>query len=67
MLNKTLITQPIGPNGEFGSVTLAVVNGQVSASLNLSPKAALDAIAKDIGGPIPAEVATFLENAVGLA
>jgi hypothetical protein len=67
MLNKVLITQPIGPNGEFGSVTVAFVNGQLQASVNLSPKAALAAAAKDVGGVVAPEVATFLDNAIGLA
>jgi hypothetical protein len=67
MLNKVLIDQPIGPNGEFGSVRVAVVDGKLVSSVELSPKAALDAIAKDIGGPVPAEVAQFIELAGGLA
>lgn len=67
MLNKLLIVQPIGPNGEYGSCSVSVVDGKVVASVSLSPKAALDAIAKDIGGPVPAEVAQFIENAVGLS
>lgn len=71
MLNVKIISQPIGPNGEFGSVDVAFVNGQLSSSVILSPKAALDAAAKAIAGtsgnPIEAEVASFIENAVGLA
>lgn len=65
-MNKTLITQPIGPNGEFGTITIALVNGKLVSSVNLSPKALIDSLAKDIGGPVPAEVATFLEGAIGL-
>lgn len=71
MLNVKIISQPIGPNGEFGSVDVAFVNGQLVSSVTLSPKAAIDAAAKDLaaksGSPIPGEVATFLEGAVGLA
>lgn len=66
MLNHEIGTYPIGPNGEYGSVTIGMVDGQLVSSVKLSPKAALDAMAKKIGGPIPAEVAQFLENAIGL-
>ena len=71
MLNLNIIKQPIGPNGEFGNVSVDFVNGQLVSSVTLSPKAALDAAAKDVakstGSPIPGEVATFIEGAVGLA
>lgn len=66
MLNKVLIEQPIGPNGEYGSATLSVVDGKLVSSVSVSPKAVLDAAAKDIGGVAP-EVAQFLETAVGLS
>lgn len=65
-MNLVIGTWPIGANGEFGSVTVAFVNGQLTSSVALSPKAALDAAAKKIGGPIPAEVALFLEGSIGL-
>jgi hypothetical protein len=71
MLNLNVIKQPIGPSGEFGMVSVDFVNGQLVSSVTLSPKAALDAAAKDLaaktGSVIPAEVAVFLEGAVGLA
>lgn len=71
MLNVKIISQPIGPNGEFGSVDVAFVDGKLMSSVSLSPKAAIDAAAKDIAGKtgsaIPAEIAAFLEGAVGLA
>jgi uncharacterized membrane protein YgaE (UPF0421/DUF939 family) len=67
MLNKELIVQPIGPNGEFGTVTVGFVDGQLVSSVKLSPKAALDAIAKDIHNPMAQTAATFIEGAIGLA
>lgn len=67
MLNQQILNEPIGPNGVYGSVTVSIVEGKLVTSLNLSPKAVLDAAAKKIGGPVPAEVATFIEAAVGLS
>lgn len=66
MLNMELGNFPIGPNGIYGSVKIAFVNGQLVSSVLLSPKAALDAAASAMGGSLPAEVAKFLEGAVGL-
>lgn len=67
MLNLEIGTYPIGPNGEYGTVTVGFVNGKLSASVALSPKAAIDAAAKKIGGVVPAEVAAFLESSIGLS
>lgn len=67
MLNKDLGSWPIGPNGVYGSAKVAIVEGQIVGSLALSPKGIIDAVAKDIGGPVPAEVASFLEASIGLA
>lgn len=67
MLNKELGTFPIGPEGKYGTVSVAIVEGKLVSSVALSPKAALDAAAAHLpGGAIPQEVAQFLENAVGL-
>jgi hypothetical protein len=67
MLNLDIVKAPIGPNGEYGAADLAIVDGKLQVSVQLSPKAVLDAAAKKIGGPIPAEVAQFLEQAIGLS
>ena len=49
-------------------ITASLGLPEVAASvvLNVSPKTLLDEIAAKIGGPIPAEIAQFLENALGL-
>jgi hypothetical protein len=65
-MNENLLSFPLGPNGEYGAVSLALVNGQLVQSTTLSGKALLDALAKKIGGPVPAEIATFIENTFGL-
>ena len=67
MLNAKIISQGIGPNGEFGTVDVSVVDGKLVAGVTLSPKACLTAAAKDVGGTIAPEVALFIESAVGLA
>lgn len=67
MLNVDLESLPIGPNGEFGTTKIAIVDGKLVASQSLSLKAVLDSLAKKIGGPVPAEVAQFLETTIGLA
>lgn len=72
MLNAKIISQPIGPNGEFGTVDVSLVEGKLVAGVTLSPKACVDAAAKDIakvagGSAIPGQIAGFLEAAVGLA
>lgn len=46
--------------------SVAVPYGSVDLDIVISPKAILDAIAAKVGGPIPAEVAAFLEQALGL-
>lgn len=66
MLNVNLENAPIGPEGVYGTAAIAIVDGKLQVSVSLSPKAVLDAVAKKVGGPIPAEVATFLESAIGL-
>lgn len=49
-------------------VEMDVASGPASASLSIkiSGKQILDALAAKIGGPIPAEVAQLLENALGM-
>ena len=81
MLDKQIINESIGQNG-VGSLDVAFVGGifQVKVSLpvpsigaeadlllKLSPKSLIDLLAEKVGGPIPAEVAAFLENAIGLS
>lgn len=65
-MNQKIGVFPFGPEGKFGSVEVSMVDGQLVASVKLSPKALLDEAALKVGGPIPAEVAAFLENAIGL-
>lgn len=67
MLNVKIGSFPIGPEGKYGSVDIAIVDGKLTQSTSLSPKAVLDEAAKAIGGAVPAEIATFLEASVGLA
>ncbi len=67
MLNKELGSWPVGPEGRYGVAKIAIVEGKIVSSFEISPKGILDSVAKDIGGPVPAEVAAFLENAVGLS
>ncbi len=67
MLNVKIITQPIGPNGVYGSVDVAFVEGKLQASVNLSPKGCLDEAAKAVGGATAEAVATFVEGAIGLS
>lgn len=69
-----------GKIGTVGSYDLAFTAGKVvvtagvalpeatvSLSVAVSPKEILDVIAARIGGPIPLEVAKFLESALALA
>lgn len=67
MLNKDLGSWPLGPNGAYGQAKVAFVDGKLVASMELSPKGALDAVAKDINNPLATEVATFLEASTGLS
>ncbi len=68
-----------GSIGNIGTQSIDLVDGKLVAKAHvdlgplaadlaivLSPKAVLDAIAAKVGGPIPAEVAAFLEAAFGL-
>lgn len=55
-----------GAVGEFGHQSIEFVEGKIVAKVVLSPKALLDMLAVKIGGPIPAEIAAFLEAALGL-
>lgn len=66
MLNKKLIVQPIGPDGVYGSVEVSFVDGKLEAKVSLSPKAAIDAAAKETGWAGAPAAAQFVENAVGL-
>lgn len=65
MLNVKIISQPIGPEGIYGSVDLNVVDGKIVSAVTISPKGILDEAAKKIGGSAPA-IAAGLESAVGL-
>lgn len=67
MLNAKIGTFPIGPNGIYGEVDIAVVDGKLVQSTTLSPKAVLDEAAKLVGAPWAAEAAQFIEGTVGLA
>lgn len=53
--------------GVVGSQSLQLVGGKLVFQLELSPKVLIDGLAAKIGGPIPAEVAQFLETALGLS
>lgn len=76
MTDKTLAEGKIGSLGTYevdfkgGMLVVteaAAVDGvSESLSISVSGKAVMDGIAKKIGGPIPAEIALFLESALGL-
>jgi hypothetical protein len=56
-----------GNIGEFAAYDVAIKGGKLVLSQSLSLKAVLDAMAAKIGGPVPAEVASFLEKELGLS
>lgn len=76
-MDKDLVKGNIGSVGNYdlaflgGKVVVSVGVGlpEISANLSVSigPKEILDLIAAKIGGPIPAEVAKFLEDALALS
>lgn len=55
-----------GQLGVVGEYKVALVDGKLVASLELSPKVILDSLAHKIGGPVPEQIATFIETAFGL-
>jgi hypothetical protein len=77
MSDKDLLNGKIGSEGTYDVAIKAgkiVVSSTVvepmftaTASVSVSGKQILDAMAAKIGGPIPAEVASFIETTLGLA
>jgi hypothetical protein len=76
MENKVLETSKLGT---IGSQSVSFSDGQIVASANasadgitatisisISAKVIIDAIAAKIGGPIPQEIALFLDTSLGL-
>ena len=45
---------------------VALMGGKVVLSVSLSGKVLLDMLAAKIGGPMPIEIAKFLEDSIGL-
>lgn len=62
-MDQPILDQKLGAIGE---VKFELKDGMLIGSLEISPKIILDSIAAKIGGPIPAEIALFIESAFGL-
>lgn len=77
MSDQDLANGSLGAIGKWDvafSSGLLVLSAQASdvgvaanVSVSVSGKTVLDALAAKVGGPIPAEVAAFLESAFGLS
>lgn len=75
-MDKDLVNGKLGTVGSYDlaftagkivvSVGLSLPEVGASLSVSIGPKEILDLIASKIGGPIPAEVASFLESALSL-
>lgn len=61
-MDKNLVDEKIG---NFGEAKIDFVDGKIVASLEVSPKALLDMVVAK-AGPLPQEIAQFLETALGL-
>jgi len=48
------------------SASIAEMGADANISISISGKTILDAIAAKIGGPIPAEIVSFLELSLGI-
>lgn len=76
MENKILESGKLGTVGEYSvefkdGLLVASMNAGAdgingSLSISVSGKSIIDGIAAKIGGPIPAEIALFLESSLGL-
>lgn len=77
MSDKDLVHGSIGTEGNYdvsftgGKIVitagLGLPEANASLSISISPKVILDEIAKKVGGPVPVEVAQFLESALALS
>lgn len=76
-MDKDLANGQIGAVGNYdvaftgGKVVVSINVGlpelNVKVSAEISPKTILDQIAAKVGGPIPVEVAKFMEDALALS